>query len=216
MGDDEFKGAPEEYKGAAEDGYRAIGRWVVEFSRLIGGMRANLENHLRKPDENPEVVGVVFGDAAARQISDAFFAICRLLGELDDPEENIAKQLQKEVGEEITMRNKIAHGDWIIGKGIEEQTAQTYLVRVFAKAPHRRVECLTSRDLDDRSDRLYALRRMVYIFGELALRLPILTVNGLSHPGAYRISDVLIAENVPRSGKGGQVVMAGPRASELL
>lgn len=37
-----------------DNGYRAIGRWFVEFARLVGGMRANMEGRLRETD-HPEV-----------------------------------------------------------------------------------------------------------------------------------------------------------------
>ena len=103
-----------------DDGYRAIGRWFVEFARLVGGMRANMEERLREPD-HPEVAQLIFGAATAKQISDAFFAMCRLIGDFDEAETNVANQLQKAADEEITRRNNIAHGDWIIGKGNDPQ-----------------------------------------------------------------------------------------------
>lgn len=202
-----------------DDGYRAIGRWLVQFSRLIGAMRANMENRVRRGEDSPELAMLPFAGVPAGLISDSFFGMCRLVGELTDPEENIANQLQKAVGIEIQTRNKIAHGDWLIGQGPEhgeDPTIHAYLMRTYATAPHYRVETFTARDLDKRSRRLQVLGRMVWIFGAVTLGSPLLTVNGLAEPGTYRVSDVLIAENVPKSGKGGQVLLGGSRASELL
>jgi hypothetical protein len=200
------------------DGYRAIGRWVVVFSRLIGGMRQNMENRLRQTGDNQHLPSLAFAGAQAGQIADSFFGMCRLLGDLDDAETNIANQLQGENGVrgEIERRNKIAHGDWMIGRGNEPNTVQTYLIKVYPKEPHRRIETYSAEDLDRLSDRLHALGRMVWLFGQLALGLPIFTVRGVAEAGLYRVSDVLIAENVPKNGKGGRVVIAGPRASEIL
>lgn len=210
----------DEITRAVDSGYRAIGRWVVEFSRLIGGMRANMEERLRRPDDESTLVTLAFGASTAGEISDSFFAMCRVVGELEDAEKNIANQLQNEVDETIRTRNKIAHGDWLVGVPHDpDDAAQTYLVRVqpnLREAPHRKVEALTAKDLDKRSDRISALCGLTFPFGLLALRLPILTFGGLAKPGTYRVRDVLVAENVPKSGKGGQVVKSGPRASELI
>jgi hypothetical protein len=198
------------------DGYRAIGRWLVQFSRLIGGMRTNLEKRLRRDGDDQALVSVAFAGAQAKLILDSFFGICRLIGDLDESEANVANQLQKEVVEHNQTRNKIAHGDWLIGREDEQGTIEAHLIRVYAKAPHRRVETYSAEDLDKLSDRLRQLGRMVWLFGQLALGLPVLPVNGASEVGIYRVGDVLIAENVPKGGKGGQVVIAGPRASEIL
>lgn len=202
-----------------DEGYRAIGRWFVEFARLIGGMRSNMETRLQKHDERPEVVQLVFGAATAQQIADAFFAMCRLVGDLDAAENNVATQLQNAIGKEITRRNNIAHGEWVLGQGLEPGIAQAYLVRVHPnrrKAPHHEVTTMTSKDLDERSDRLDSLSRLTYVFGMIVLGGPILTKNGVVPADTFRVSDVLVAENVPKNGKGGEVVMAGPKASLIL
>jgi hypothetical protein len=200
------------------DGYRAIGRWWVQFSRLVGGMRTQMENRLRSPEDEHGLASVAFSQATAMQISAAFFGMCRLVGDLSDAEENIARQLQKEVDDVIRLRNKIGHGDWLIGQDIEPNSILAHLIRFYPKAPHRRVETLTAKDLDARSDRLGELARMVWLFGGITLagQVELLTVNGLAKPGEYRVSDVLIAENVPKGGNGGRIAIAGPRASELL
>jgi hypothetical protein len=201
------------------DGYRAIGRWWVQFSRLIGGMRSTMEHRLRKPDDPGELVLLPFHGAPSRQIIDAFFGMSRLVGDLDEAEANIANQLQNECRTINDFRTKMGHGDWQIGLGPEDgedPTIRTYLMRLYPNAPHHRVDTLTARDLDAKSDRLEVLIRMVYPFGYIALGLPLLTVNGLVPGSTYRVRDVLIAENVPRNGKGGNVIEGGPRASELL
>lgn len=204
----------------ADEGYRAIGRWIVQFSRLVGGMRQNMENRLQRPDDGNVPMSLVFGAAHAGEISNAFFAICRQVGSLDAAELNIAAQLQNEVDAAITERNKIAHGDWIIGRSNSDETVETYLVRVYPnrrRPPFHEIKTLNSKDFDELSDRLGVLASLVWPFGQLALGVPALKATGsLSKPGEYRVRDVLVAKNVPKTEKGGRVERDGPRASEII
>ena len=71
--------------------------------------------------------------------------------------------------------------------------------------------------MDKLSNRVSELARIVWLFGKFALGNAVLTQSrGLAYPNPYRVSDVLIAENVPKGGKGGQVLIAGPMASDVL
>jgi len=209
----------DELRRLANEAHRAIGRYVVAFSQLIYQMRALIGDSLTSDAKAAELA---LGQATAIQIADSFFGTCRYRGELDRAEVNIANQLQTEVGEKVTERNKIMHGDWAVGGapwGARKVLERARLIRTY---PNRRdgdfteVESYEISDLDKISDRLIALRTLVNDFGRGALGLRMFRSDAeWSKDGEYRVSDVLIAKNVPKSGKGGTVVRDGPRASEL-
>ena len=90
---------------------RAIGRYIVEFSRLIAEMRISLEGHFFYDDPDP--IKLVLGGAPADQITNAFFAVCEHSVNLDDEERQVAVRLKKEVRDAIRERNDVAHGDWV-------------------------------------------------------------------------------------------------------
>lgn len=71
----------------------------------IAGQRGNLAEGL---------VEVSLSSLTAQPLADAFFGVCRAVSGLDDDEHKIETRLRKQVSEEITRRNDIAHGDWLI------------------------------------------------------------------------------------------------------
>ncbi len=97
------------------DAFRAVGRYVVEFSRLVFNMRFAMERRLA--NEDPTVPALALGELFAGQIADSFFAICQHVGDLDEAETKVAICLKNDVRDEIKRRNDFAHGDWWIGLG---------------------------------------------------------------------------------------------------
>src|SRR5271156_1702111 len=72
-----------------DDAYRAIGRYVVEFSNLIGIMRGSLIYEITRDSGDretrvTELAQLVLGEQTAGPIAEAFFAMCRSATELDD------------------------------------------------------------------------------------------------------------------------------------
>jgi hypothetical protein len=208
-----------ELKQLTDAAHRAIGRYVVTFSQLIYEMRRMAGDALTSDRKAAELA---FGQATAQQIADSFFGMCRYRGGLDSGELNIANQLQTEVGEKVTERNKIMHGDWWVGGelgGVRKMLELARLVRVYPNrrtGDFQRIEYYSIGDLDTISDRVVVLRLLVSRFGGCALALSMRRAdNTESSPGEYRVSDILVAESVPSSGKGGSVVHAGTRAKEL-
>ena len=110
-----------ERKGAAaerDEAYRAIGRYVVDFSIMIACMKMDMTARLASRDDSNQILAAVaFGEAAAKHVSDAFFGMCRAVGGCDDGEAKIVNKLQDKVNDEITRRNDFAHGDWWLGFG---------------------------------------------------------------------------------------------------
>jgi hypothetical protein len=209
----------EELRRLTDEAHRAIGRYVVAFSQLIYQMRIIIVYGMTTDAKLGELA---LGQATAQQIADSFFGICRYRGNLDSVEANIANQLQTEVGQKVTERNKIAHGEWWVGGALGGARRTLELARLVRVYPNRRegdfeqVDQYSAADLDKISDRLIELRTFVSDFGRGALGMPMyLADQTMSAPGEYGISDVLVAKDVPKSGKGGTVVREGPRASEL-
>jgi hypothetical protein len=99
-----------EDKHRVDETHRAIGRYVVAFSYLIYEMREAIQYRLRGDDRVSAQLAM--GEAFASQITNAFFAICEHVTDLDDEERQVAIRLKKEVSDAIKDRNDIAHGDW--------------------------------------------------------------------------------------------------------
>jgi hypothetical protein len=110
-----------ESTGAAherDEAYRAIGRYVVDFSVMVACMKIDMTTRLASQDrQNQILAAIVFGEATAKQVSDAFFAMCLAVGECDDEGTKIVGKLQAKINQEITRRNDFAHGDWWMGFG---------------------------------------------------------------------------------------------------
>lgn len=96
---------------ADDNAYRAIGRWVVEFSQLVFWMRSLMIQRLSKPSEYG-LLELAFGEATAGQIAASFFALCKTIGNLDESETAVSNKLRDTVGRAVTRRNDFAHGDW--------------------------------------------------------------------------------------------------------
>jgi hypothetical protein len=158
-----------------DDTYRALGRYVVEFSRLIFYMRWLIAAEIAgvEDETSHERVEIVLGDATAGPITSAFFALCALEKDWDDEERRIAERLENSVLAEITRRNDYAHGDWWINWGASASNLGPALSRVKPsrrKAPARSWEGVPAGELDARSDALAALRVLVVEFGLITLR----------------------------------------------
>ena len=134
--------------------YRAIGRYVYEFSQLVAHMRDAMIRHLDR--SNGGVAEIAFAEAQPRQVANAFFTMCRTVTRLDPSEEKTAARIGMRVGEAIEMRENVAAGDWWVG-------AST----LGAEAVKR-----SATDLDHRSDSLADLTNVVAEYGALCLHLP--------------------------------------------
>ena len=203
------------------EAHRALGRYVETFSHLIFQMRLLMNMRLTMPAYDINLGELAFGQVTAGLIANSFFGMCRYLGKLDDAEKNVANQLHNEVNEAITERNKIVHGDWFTTPEwtppAEPDAAQ--LVRYYPSdraGLFERIEPYTAEKLDTMSDRIFALRVLLSDFGRCALGLGMLKADGTgAEPGAYRVGDILKAENVSKGGKGGTVARTGPHAAEV-
>ena len=148
--------------------YRAIGRYVYEFSQLVAHMRDAMTRHLDR--SNGGVAAIAFAEAQPRQIANAFFTMCRTVTHLDPDEEKTGARVGARVGEAIEMRENVAAGDWWVGAS-----------SLGAVAVKR-----SATDLDHRSESLAELTNLVAEYGALCLRLP------PYDRGEHRVGDYLV------------------------
>ncbi|MGD0196350.1 MAG: CHASE2 domain-containing protein [Solirubrobacteraceae bacterium] len=148
--------------------YRSIGRYVYEFSQLVGHMREAMTKHLDR--SGGEVAAIAFAEAGPRQIANAFFTMCRTVARLDPEEERTGARIGSRVGEAIDLRENVAAGEWWVGAS-----------SLGAEAVRR-----SARELDGRSDLLAALTNIVTEYGALCLRLPPYS------RGEHRVSDYIV------------------------
>jgi hypothetical protein len=163
---------------ARDDAYRAVGRYVVEFSRLMVYLRSGLERYLAV-GKDQMAPSLVLGASAAEQITNACFSVCEHAVNLNEEELKVARRLRKEVLDEIKRRNDFAHGDWLL-EGLLAMHKHPILSRV---KPGRRSGSIEKRQLpiaeiDAASDELYALRQKVAEFCSVCLSPYPFSANG--------------------------------------
>jgi hypothetical protein len=186
-----------------DDAYRAIGRYMVEFSRLVFWMKSCMRERLRRIDNPQMLPELVFGEAPAQHIANAFFGMCRLINDdFSTTERQIGDTLASEVGKTIQKRNYIAHADWWVGFAApdDEEISAPSLTRVKpmrSKGPFE-YEGPSVDQLDESCESMKDLRNLVAEFGEIAL-----------HVGSYalwvaqppkRVTDVFVLHGTKRSG----------------
>jgi hypothetical protein len=163
----------EKRERVSADAYRAIGRYVVEFSQLMFFMRSLIARRLTEPDKPTTLADLALGQIQPVQLTDAFFAACLADGRLDSDEKKIGRSLRARVLKESSEnRNDLAHGDWWIGGLAADDTIRpSTLVRIKpAKEVGAHIfEDLTVDELDRRSDDVLKLALRVHAFGSIAL-----------------------------------------------
>jgi hypothetical protein len=188
-----------------DDTYRALGRYVVEFSRLLWWMRKMVAEKIG----NRELVELTLGEVTASPIASAFFAICKHSApfEFDDDEQAIARTLSNAVADEITRRNDYTHGDWWIGWGNEESgMSEPQLVRTkpTRKEGPVRTDLLAASTIELAAVRLVELRNLVGEFGFVCLQQWMYDpLTGLTPGQIIRVRDVFAVEG---TGAGRRVI----------
>jgi hypothetical protein len=166
--------------------YRAIGRYMVEFSSLVAFMRDLVAHKIVGTDEKAtQLIRLAFGSLQAQQVADGFFAVCRASADppFDRSEQAIEKCLRENhVNAEIRWRNVIAHGDWFVPEwvrvsmpeGAEDDPAAppvAYLSRVQHHKPTPlEPKPLTIEEIDTYGERVQTLRALLWEFGMVCTR----------------------------------------------
>lgn len=170
-----------------DDAYRAIGRYVVEFSRLVFHMRLAIEENFAGV-ANQKLAARVLSRVPPDGIRRDFFTLCKESG-LKGGEKDVAKRLEDGVRREVERRNKFTHSDWWIGFGSEDGKAGK---PTTSKAGFLALTEYSISELDDFSDRLHALRQQVAEFGDLCLGSWALAID-LDPPA--RVGDIFTVED---------------------
>lgn len=188
-----------------DEAHRAIGRYVVEFSDLISGMREGIEYRLEAGD--PMVARLALGEATASQIANAFFAICEHLADFDDEEKQVAIRLKKEVNDAIKDRNDFAHGDWLLAQGERGQELPGPTLRRTKpgrKAGEWLEQVRSFEELDALSDEVFTLSQFIEEFAWLCMGI---------HPLAERLEKEVRVRDIFRFSKH-RVLRKGRYAAE--
>jgi hypothetical protein len=133
-------------------------------------MRRLWAGHFAQGDQQRrDLLELAFGDIGAYAIAEAFFSMCKTVSDLDAGEEAIWSQLRKEVNAEISERNNIAHGDWLMGfwQSDSGQPVPAQLVRIKASSQTKPFEwrSMTSDELGKITARVERLANVVWQFG---------------------------------------------------
>jgi hypothetical protein len=213
-----------EYKRQKDDGYRAIGRYIVAFSQLMSHMRYVIASRIAwRHDDDPALVEMILGEAMPKLITDSFFGLCRVVGQFDEAEKKVERKLRNDAVEICNMRNDIAHGDWWVGQ-MERYDSPTVrapaLVRIkpgrVDELPEQTVDLLIA-DLDTMADDISALTNTLAEFGRLALGLPIVTHEPIPPSESrvtreFRVRDIYVLRGTKKAPQGPRVVRDGPKA----
>jgi hypothetical protein len=211
-----------EHSADVDDAYRAIGRYMVAFSQLIAEMRDLIATRLGGADF--VLVQIVLGEAQPGNIAHAFFGLAREVGNLTDAENDVAASLENAVRLANEERTHFAHGDWQVGNVHVDPTSRklkTLPPRRVRILPHQKkgpykIDHLTPKQIDEKTDDLLALLTSVYEFGRLALGLPVTVeqADGSGENEWLRVSDVFVVEGNQKTGK--RLARSGPRADDVF
>ena len=193
--------------------HRAVGRWIVEFSRLVMFMRLAIELRLARGVDLVEAK-IVLGEASADQITGSFFELCSHCGEPNEAETKSLKCLKGQVREQISRRNDFAHGDWLGGS---PEGLSIWRTKPGKKGAAWGFKEPSPDDLDDWSESLRRLGKTVGEVGLICLDPDIIEgVWGrairLEDVFRYRPGDSGKRGQSPRSGSKAAVTRDGPLA----
>jgi hypothetical protein len=106
--------------------YRALGRFTVEFSRMVDAMETGLYFTI---GGNQLLLRSITAELTADPLRRAWRSIMRQAIELSPQDVDVLAKLASEVSKVINLRNDWAHGTWFVGFGSEEGESQASLMR---------------------------------------------------------------------------------------
>jgi hypothetical protein len=219
-----------------DDAYRAIGRYIVAFSRLIAEMRTLMADYIGTRGHGGSIiVEELLGDVGPKNIADAYFGMLRRYGDLNDAELKMESALRTRIvkGTEkmasvIQTRADIAHGDWWIGlmrRGSSGELIELDASLVRIKASRSAGPAAVPRDLrtdqiNEMADELVDLTNTIVDFGRLALKMPMIrqddsSADPTNSVGEFRVSDIYTLEGGNKSAGKARLVRNGTSAHLL-
>jgi len=206
MDEEDTQPSEEEIAAHRDDGYRAVGRYVVVFSQMLQEMRLQMAVRLQD-------TATYGGRESAREICKAFFGICQQLGTHDPDEAKTAVRLRELVMQEIAKRDEVAHAEWIPGAWAKTGLEEGGMSPSEPVPPHgyRTSKAgeffLVDDDLDARSDEIERLTKLLREYGRVCFGMHPLQFDEKTqrvNEKALRVSDVVRLEH-------GRLVL-GPKA----
>jgi len=151
--------------------YEAIGRYTVEFSMLVGSMRRMFGRYVTRDDRmRRRLVEMSLADqVGAGQVAETFFAMCRQAADLNENEQAIWRSLRKQVTYEITERNNIVHGDWLIGHWGPGVDPIRLRIKVASQDEPLKRSHLTIDELGELADRVEHLAAAIWQLGLICI-----------------------------------------------
>lgn len=118
------------------DIYKALGHFVVEFSRLLYSLETS-RSHLICPEPNGtmmSILGELAGQTASPIISSFFSVFYQRWEEfIMEKDEEILKTLRGEINEIVTIRNRLMHDVWFCNFGQEGSDSNKFCLQKLEK-----------------------------------------------------------------------------------
>jgi hypothetical protein len=99
--------------------YQALGRFLVEFSRVMMAMEGGL---ICAVGGEQRAARAIVAELTADPLAKAWRSATVETGELSDDEREVLKGLATQISTLIILRNDWAHGMWMVGQGNEESS----------------------------------------------------------------------------------------------
>jgi hypothetical protein len=99
--------------------YQALGRFTVEFSRMVHAMESTL---IMGAGGNQDVLNAIIIEMTGHPLMNAWRSALLDAGDLSDNDRPVLKELVKEVDKMINLRNDWVHGSWYVGYGNDTTT----------------------------------------------------------------------------------------------
>lgn len=153
--------------------HRTIGGYITAFSELTAIMRVQINDYLAPveqeyPPQN-KLLDVLFASMAAKPIADSFFSLSTAVGDLDESDAQIRRQLRRCVDQHIVFRNDIAHAEWSIGwenaDTGEVAPPAAFRIKTMGGVPQISNVAITANGIATRINELNRLRRSVMLYG---------------------------------------------------
>lgn len=199
--------------------FRAIGRYVYEFSWLCWDMKQALSSVPGLIGKGYTTIELIAGEMTAAPLANACFAICEDAVRSAPTEVKMIRALRSVILEEISRRNDFMHGDWMIGwvesvgtdrvDGTVEHVVRDLPPTLSRMKPGRSgVEKMTKEEiplaeLEAEADRIRELRHTFEDFLRIlegrARTVPDLEIVSLTD--VYTLSGRVLTRDGPRAGE---------------
>ena len=101
------------------DIYRALGQFLVEFSRMVTAMESTLTSAVGGDEQ---LLRSIIVELTAYPLAQAWRSVMTKTPDLTEDDQKVLSELRVEIGYLIELRNDWMHGAWFVGYGNETTT----------------------------------------------------------------------------------------------